>query len=59
MEKLLKGNYEIKDQEKIEVSSQKKDSSIEFEDKAMERLGGSIAFVMKGKQFIWDDDDSE
>lgn len=30
--------------------------SNEFEQKALERLGGSIAFVMKSKTFLWTPD---
>ena len=29
------------------------DAASEFERRAMERLGGSIAFVMKGKNVVW------
>jgi len=28
-----------------------------FESKALEKLGGSIAFVVKADQFVWDGDD--
>jgi len=28
-------------------------SSESFEQQAIERLGGSIAFVLKGKNFVW------
>lgn len=56
MDKLLKGNYDLEDETDIKASLPKDDKQ-GFEDKAMERLGGSIAFVMKGNKFIWDEDE--
>jgi hypothetical protein len=56
MGKLI-GNYKLAGQaETVPVSSaEKKDENTvaEFERRAMERLGGSIAFVMKGKNVLW------
>jgi len=59
MDKLLKGNYELKSEENLHASDTSKDSTAEFEEQTMERLGGSIAFVMKGKKLIWDEDDEK
>ena len=58
MDKLLKGNYDLEDETEIK-SSLPNDDKQGFEDKAMERLGGSIAFVMKGNKFVWDDDSED
>ena len=57
MNKLLKGNFKVKDEESIneEPKVEKKSHTQEFEEKSMEKLGGSIAFVMKKNKFIWDD----
>ena len=56
MAKLI-GNYSLPEQkakpeEKKDESAEDKQVS-EFERRAMERLGGSIAFVMKGKNAVW------
>ena len=58
MEKLLKGNYDLVEKEDGEVTDQRKSSVDEFEERAMERLGGSIAFVMKGNKFVWDEEEN-
>ena len=57
MNKLIKGNYKVKQEEAITPKSQKENKTFsqEFEEKSMEKLGGSIAFVMKGNKFVWDD----
>ena len=56
MAKLI-GNYKMAGQPDAEAapSPEKKDENTvaEFERRAMERLGGSIAFVMKGKNVLW------
>ena len=56
MAKLI-GNYKLAGQPDVVPTSapEKKDESTvaEFERRAMERLGGSIAFVMKGKDVLW------
>ena len=56
MAKLI-GNYKMAGQPDVEAapSPEKKDENTvaEFERRAMERLGGSIAFVMKGKNVLW------
>ena len=58
MDKLLKGNYDLKDESEIKASLPH-DAKKGFEDNAMERLGGSIAFVMKGNKFVWDEDSED
>ena len=55
MAKLI-GNYTMPGQpegQADESTVKKEDTVGEFERKAMARLGGSIAFVMKGKNVVW------
>ncbi len=58
----LKGNYSIpghsaEQQREPETDSiQDSPAVAEFERRAFERLGGSIAFVMKGKNVLWTGD---
>jgi hypothetical protein len=55
MSKFLKGNYPLKDAEASEPEAPKPENiTAEFEEKALEKLGGSIAFVMKSDTFLWD-----
>ncbi|MBI3320930.1 MAG: hypothetical protein HYZ91_01530 [Candidatus Omnitrophica bacterium] len=58
MSKYLKGNYELskdgaKPEEKTPDEPSKNTVTQEFERRALGRLGGSIAFVLKGKTFVW------
>ena len=57
MSRLVKGNYALR--KKIGKPAKKKISTTEelFESRALEKLGGSIAFVMKADKFLWSDDD--
>ncbi len=59
MAEYLKGNYRIPKKSKIAVK--KKEQSIEekFEQESLKKLGGSIAFVMKSKSFLWEGDEGE
>lgn len=56
----LKGNYKSpklkapKPRRAAKRAINPNSSSDDFEKKALERLGGSIAFVMKSKTFLWD-----
>jgi hypothetical protein len=63
MSDMLKGNYKIKDSNKPESKAdlKKQPASLEenFESKAMEKLGGSMAFVKKSSSFIWKGDKSK
>nr|MBI3611650.1 hypothetical protein [Nitrospirota bacterium] len=55
MAKLI-GNYTVPGQsakQETEAPATKEATVDEFERKAMARLGGSIAFVMKGKNVVW------
>ena len=57
MSDLLKGNYKSP-KLKGETAAKEPKSPEGFEQKALERLGGSIAFVMKSKTFLWSPDDA-
>jgi hypothetical protein len=57
MSKFLKGNYQLNTTKPDVPSTSDKNFSEVFEDEALKKLGGSIAFVMKSKKFMWDDDD--
>lgn len=56
MSKFLKGNYQIENTGDDSNETKSEDFSKIFETKALERLGGSIAFVMKSDKFIWEND---
>lgn len=61
MNKFLKGNYEV--EEKAEVNKaesapeQGENFTAIFESKALDKLGGSIAFILKSNKFVWDEED--
>ena len=59
MSKFIKGNYEIKETKKKESIEKDENISKIFETNALEKLGGSIAFVMKSNKFVWDEEDVE
>ena len=59
MVQYLKGNYKLspgKTAKKRKRKPAAKQVEEEFERRALEKLGGSIAFVMKSKTFVWSDD---
>ncbi len=49
--KLLKGNYLPESNPEMEEKNTSSSTTHEFEKKAIERLGGSIAFVRGGKLY--------
>ena len=57
MSKFLKGNYAVTGAGSEEQTVQANDFTKVFESKALEKLGGSIAFVVKKDQFVWDGGD--
>lgn len=57
MSKFLKGNYQVETPDREGDTKQDNDFTKVFESKALEKLGGSIAFVVKKDQFIWEGDD--
>ena len=54
MSEMLKGNYSLEAREVVapEPGEQRSLESI-FESNAMEKLGGSMAFVKKSAAFLW------
>lgn len=59
MSKFLKGNYEAKIKESKDNSEEQRNRFTEiFENSASEKLGGSIAFVIKSNKFLWDEEDN-
>ena len=56
---LLKGNYELEDEVQVSGEEIADDKLLEQEyyKAALEKLGGSIAFIMKGKTFLWTGDE--
>ena len=61
MSKFLKGNYPLKKDDGASPTPEDKaqDAVDQFERRALERLGGSIAFVMKRNTFVWNGGGSE
>jgi hypothetical protein len=57
MSKFLKGNYQVENTNNDGNEIKDADFSKVFEAKALEKLGGSIAFVMKSDKFLWEDDE--
>ena len=55
----LKGNFDVKKKVSgpADAAAEKGDSTSAFESFARERLGGSIAFVMKQNTFVWEGSD--
>ena len=55
----LKGNYELPEQaprpeaSRPQAPAPAEDLEMEFERAALQKLGGSIAFVKKGSAFLW------
>ena len=59
MNEFLKGNYKLENTEKVEQKADTKNITELFEEKALEKLGGSIAFVMKSNKFLWNGKDEK
>lgn len=59
MNNMLKGTYQLKKDSKPLVKKRKKVTSVEeFEARAIEKLGGSIAFVSKAN-LVWSGEDDK
>lgn len=57
MDEFLKGNYQLPKRGKVERTPTREDPlEQEFYRKALEKLGGSIAFIMKSKNLLWKGD---
>ena len=59
MAKLLRGNYDVPKAVKSTTRKAKKSLTDQFEESALAKLGGSIAFVMKKNTFMWSGESSE
>ena len=53
MSKFLRGNYKLANSEKLDHDVKEQEVSQIFESKALEKLGGSIAFLMKSSKFLF------
>jgi hypothetical protein len=53
MTEYLKGNFPMS-QPPVADGSEQKSLEQEFEASALQKLGGSIAFVKKSTKFVWD-----
>ncbi len=58
MKEFLKGNYKVDTEIKEALDEARSQLEVEFERKALSRLGGSICFVSK-KSFIWTGDSEQ
>lgn len=58
MAQYLKGNYRLSKKVKPRVNK-KQTIEQKFEQESLRKLGGSIAFVMKSKTFVWEGDEDE
>jgi len=58
MKEFLKGNYKVDTEIKETLDEERSQLEVEFERKALSRLGGSICFVSK-KSFIWTGDQGQ
>lgn len=59
MARYLKGNYRLPKKIKPKVSQEKPTVEQKFEQESLTKLGGSIAFIMKSKTFLWEGDEGE
>jgi len=63
MSKFLKGNYKLENTPESAGADAAEEKPVDvvdqFERRALERLGGSIAFVMKRNTFVWNGGRSE
>jgi hypothetical protein len=53
MSEHLKANFKVKRKKSPKSEPEKSTVVEEFEREALRHLGGSIAFVMKRKEFVW------
>lgn len=57
----LKGNYKLEKEPDPEPGSERSNKDLlelDYYKAAMSKLGGSIAFIMKDKTFLWKGDDA-
>jgi len=56
---VLKGNYKLENEPRVEAERPPAEQLLEqeFYKTALGKLGGSIAFIIKGKTFLWTGDE--
>jgi hypothetical protein len=59
MPKYLKGNYRLPKNMTAKANKRQQTTEQKFEQESLAKLGGSIAFVMKSKTFVWKGDEGE
>lgn len=59
MAQYLKGNYKLPKKMNPRVNKNQPTIEEKFEQETLTKLGGSIAFVMKSKTFVWDGEEDE
>jgi len=59
MAQYLKGNYRLPKKMKAKTNKDQKTIEEVFEQKASTKLGGSIAFIVKSKTFVWEGDEDK
>lgn len=59
MAQYLKGNYRLPKRVKPKADKNQQSTEQKFEQESLKKLGGSIAFVMKSKTFVWEGDEDE
>jgi len=60
MGEYLRGNYELKGEISPEPETTEQESvETEFYRRALEKLGGSIAFILKSKNLLWKGDQDD
>jgi hypothetical protein len=58
--KKMKGNYKLKNDQDVKAPAKPGESITEqFEKRALEKLGGSTAFVQKKNTFVWEGEQGE
>ena len=58
MNKLLKGNFQVKQNVEAPEENKELDTAAEFRKKALESIGGSMVFVER-KKLLWDEISSD
>ena len=59
MNRFLKGNYGVDTEIEAEKEASWEATEQEFYKRATEKLGGSIAFIMKSKNLLWKGDEAK
>lgn len=59
MTSYLKGNYRLPKKVTARAKKSQQTTEQKFEQESLVKMGGSIAFVMKSKTFVWKGDEGE